>query len=75
MLFKETFKACDAPKHIKLSKNIYGGKANKHTKKKHPKIVDGEMEWNKCWKNSSVLQAGNLYGNIKMFSTVLRRLY
>lgn len=43
--------------------------------KKYPKIVDGEMEWNKCWKNSSVLQAGNLYGNIKMFSTVLRRLY
>ena len=55
VLFKETFKACDAPKHIKLSKNIYGGKANKHTKKKkHPKIVDGEMGWNKCWKNSSV---------------------
>ena len=39
MLFKETFKACDAPKHIKLSKNIYGGKANKHTKKKNtPKL-------------------------------------
>ena len=44
-------------------------------KKKKTKIVDGEMGWNKCWKNSSMLQAGNLYGNIKMFSTVLRRFY
>lgn len=43
MFFKETFKACDAPKHIKLSKNIYGGKS-KQTLKKYPKIVDGEME-------------------------------